>query len=136
MPIVALSFLLACLPLTSSFSFFKFGPHISRSDPFVGNYCIFNPDLDNDAVTVIFAPGPFAALRPLLSLTLCIPSLPIIATLTNSEERHNRSCLSATLYVQLRVFFLSFWTLFTIPLPLAVSLQLLDLNRWSSFLLW
>lgn len=89
--------------------------HISRSDPFVGNYCIFNPDLDNDAVTVIFAPGPFAALRPLLSLTLCIPSLPIIATLTNSEERHNRSCLSATLYVQLRVFFLSFWTLFTIP---------------------
>lgn len=46
---------------------------ISRSDPFIGNHCIFNLDLDNGTVTVIFAPGLFAALRPFMSLTLCIP---------------------------------------------------------------
>lgn len=48
-------------------------PAISSSDPFIGNYCIFNPDLDNGTVTVIFASGLFAALRPFTSLTLCIP---------------------------------------------------------------
>lgn len=31
-----------------------FRPAISRSDPFVGNYCIFNLDLDNGTMTVIF----------------------------------------------------------------------------------
>lgn len=51
----------------------SFGSDLSRSDPFIGNYCIFNPDLDNSTVTVIFAPGLCAALRPFLSLTLCIP---------------------------------------------------------------
>lgn len=69
----------------------SFGPAISRSDPFIGNYCIFNPDLDNGTLTVIFAPGLCAALRPFLSLTLCIHPLPIIASLTNSEQCYNRN---------------------------------------------
>lgn len=55
----------------------SFWPAISRSDPFVGNHCIFNPDLDNGTVTVSFAPGLFAALRTFMSLTLCIPPPPV-----------------------------------------------------------
>lgn len=79
----------------------SFRPAISRSDPLVGNYCIFNPDLDNGTVTVIFAPGLFAALRPFVSLTLCIPLLPIIVTLTNSEQCYNRNYVYVTPYLQL-----------------------------------
>lgn len=68
----------------------------------MGNYCIFNPDLDNGTVTVVFAPGLFTALRLLLSLTLCIPLLTIIATLTSSEQRY-RNYVYATPYLQLRI---------------------------------
>lgn len=76
----------------------SFWSAISRSDPFVGNHCIFNPDLDNGTVTVIFAPGLFAALRTFMSLTLCIPPplLPLIATLTNAEQCYNISTISST----------------------------------------
>lgn len=51
----------------------SFWSAISRSDPFDVNCYIFNPDLDNGAATVIFAPGLFTALRQSMSLTLCIP---------------------------------------------------------------
>lgn len=74
-------------------------PAISRSDPFIGNHCIFNPDLDNGTVTVISAPGLLAALRPFVSLTLCIPLLPIIVTLTNWEQCNNRNDGHATPYL-------------------------------------
>lgn len=45
----------------------SFRPAISRSDPFVGgvggDHCIFNPDLDNGAVTVIFLLLGYLVLR-------------------------------------------------------------------------
>lgn len=73
----------------------SFWPAISRSDPFVRIHCIFNPDLDNGTVTVIFAPGLFPALRPFMSLTLCFhpptPPLPIIAELPNAEQCYTRN---------------------------------------------
>lgn len=94
-----------CLP--------SFWPAISRSDPFVRNHCIFNPDLDNGTVTVIFAPGLFAALRPFMSLTLCIPLLPIIATLTNSEQCYNRNYVHATQYPLLQILISVLWTFST-----------------------
>lgn len=73
-----------------------------RSDLFTGNHCIFNPDLDNGTVTVIFAPGLLTALRPLLSLTLCIPPIPIIATVTSSEQVQ-RNNIYETPYLQLQI---------------------------------
>lgn len=70
-----------CLP--------SFRPAISTSDPLVRNCCIFNPYLDNGAVTVTFALELFSALRPFMSLTLYMPLLPVIDTLTNPECCHN-----------------------------------------------
>lgn len=121
----------------------SFGPAISRSDPCVGNYCIFNPDLDNGTVTVIFAPGLFAGLRPFMSLTLCVPPLPIIATHWPIQSHAKTVIMS----MQHHIFNFKSKFLFSEPFPqtmfslfvhsvcgiLVMSSQLLGLNRWSSF---
>lgn len=115
----------------------SFWSAISRSDPFDVNCYIFNPDLDNGTATVIFAPGLFTALRPSMSLTLCIPHY----------FNHTEQC-RATLQQKLRLYHIfKFLYLVFQPFPQAVfslfvhgichilvmSLQLLGLNRWSSF---
>lgn len=91
----------------------SFRPARCRSDPFVGNYCIFNPDLDNGTLTVIFASGLFAALRQFMSLTLCISSLPIIETLTNSKQCYNTNDVLATPYLPFKIFISVLWSFST-----------------------
>lgn len=83
------------VPINYLFSTFVMGK------PSLGLIVYFYSCLGNGSLSAIFAPGVFAALRPFLSLTLCIPSLPIIATRTNSEESLNRSI---SVYFQLQIW--------------------------------
>lgn len=88
----------------------SFWPAISRSDPFVrgggwsgGDHCIFNPDLDNGALTVIFLLLGYLALRgrPCHSHSVTPPpTLPSLLVTNYSradqcpamlQEKHNMS---------------------------------------------
>lgn len=94
---------------------FWFSPAIGKSDPFVWNYCIFNPDLDNGTVTVIFLLLGYLLLWGCSCHSHFVsPPLPIIATLTNSEEYYHWNYVHAASYLQLQISVL--WT-FSPPLP-------------------
>lgn len=63
-------------------------PAISRSDPFVGNYYIFNPDLDNGTVTVIFCSWAICCSEADLVTHTLSPLFPIIASLTSPQQQN------------------------------------------------
>lgn len=112
---VHITFPFFCTPFEHTFVYyhFWFSPALSKSDPFVGNYCIFNPDLDNGTVTVIFLLLGYLLLWGCSCHSHFVSSpLPIIATLTNSEECYDWNNVHAVLYLQLQILISFLWTFF------------------------